>query len=156
MNTDDRELQRVRFAECRGQKRQGEDAEELAANAEEQHLDADVEVRADKSYRAEDVARNAAAAAPDQMRTEERSMNSFASSRAEVFEKIEELLRQCKGVEDLKDDEIVALCILSKELNACDPSSFVSHATRLRLRERFAFDLTAATANGTINVWLQH
>ena len=34
-NTDDREVKRVRFTECRGRKRQGEDVEELAAKAEE-------------------------------------------------------------------------------------------------------------------------
>ena len=46
MSTDnDREVKRVRFAESRGQKRQGEDVEELA-KAEEQHLDVDVEVLA--------------------------------------------------------------------------------------------------------------
>ena len=43
-NTDDGEVNRVRVAEGRGQKRQGEDVQELAAKAEEQHLDADVEV----------------------------------------------------------------------------------------------------------------
>ena len=41
--------------ESRGQKRQGEDVEELAAKAEEQHLDADVEVLAHKTWRIEDV-----------------------------------------------------------------------------------------------------
>ena len=45
-NTDDREAKRVRFTESRGQKRQGADVEELAAKAEEQHLDDDVEVPA--------------------------------------------------------------------------------------------------------------
>ena len=40
-NTDDREVKRVRFTESRGQKRQGEDVEELAAKAEEQHLGAE-------------------------------------------------------------------------------------------------------------------
>ena len=54
-NTDDREVKRVRVAESRGQKRQGEDVEELAAKAEEQHLDADVEVLAHKTWRVEDV-----------------------------------------------------------------------------------------------------
>ena len=54
-NTDDREVKRVRFTESRGQKRQGEDVEELAAKAEEQHLDADVEVPAHKTWRVEDV-----------------------------------------------------------------------------------------------------
>ena len=43
-NTDDREAKRVRFTESRGQKRQRENVEELAAKAEQQHLDADVEV----------------------------------------------------------------------------------------------------------------
>ena len=96
MNTDDRESKRVRFAESRGQKRQGEDVEELAANAEEeQHLDADVEMRAHKTYRVEDDTGDAAAAAPEQMQQEETSMNSFASSKTEVREKIEESLRQC-------------------------------------------------------------
>ena len=54
-NTDDREVKRVRFTESRGQKRQGEEVEELAAKAEEQHLDADVEVPAHKTWRVEDV-----------------------------------------------------------------------------------------------------
>ena len=71
-NTDDREMKRVRFTESRGQKRQGEDVEELAAKAEEQHLDADVEVPAHKTWRVEDVVADAADAAPEQM-------NIFAS-----------------------------------------------------------------------------
>ena len=54
-NTDDREVKRVRFTESRGQKRQGEDDEELAAKAEEQHLDAHVEVPAHKTWRDQDV-----------------------------------------------------------------------------------------------------
>ena len=45
-------------------------------------------------------------------------------------------------VENLNDDEIMELCILSNELNAC--------ATRLGLREGFAVDLTTARANGTM------
>ena len=65
-NTDDREVKRVRVAESRGQKRQGEDVEELAARAEEQHLDADVEVPAHKTWRVEDVVGDAADAAPEQ------------------------------------------------------------------------------------------
>ena len=73
-----------------------------------------------------------------------------------MFEKIEESLRQCKEVEDLNDDEIMELCILSNELNACEttailnPSKFASRATRLGLREGFAVDLTTARANGTM------
>ena len=75
-NTDDRETKRVSFTECRGQKRQGEDVEELAAKAEEQHLDADVEVPAHKTWRVQDVAGDAADAAPEQM-------NSFVQSKTE-------------------------------------------------------------------------
>ena len=41
-NTDDRETKHVRIAQSRGQKRQGEDVKELAAKAEEQHLDGSV------------------------------------------------------------------------------------------------------------------
>ena len=134
-NTDDRETKRVRIAESRGQKRQGEDVEELAAKAEEQHLDADVEVTAHKTWRVED---------------------SLASSKTEVFEKIEESLRPLCMVEDLNDDEVMELCILSNELNACEttailnPSKFAACATRLGLREGFAVDLTTARANGTM------
>ena len=148
-NTDDREVKRVRFTESRVQKRQGEDVEELAAKAEEQHLDADVEVPAHKTWRVEDVVADAADAAPEQV-------NSFVQSKTEVFEKIEESLRPLCMVEDLDDDEIMELCILSNELNACEatailnPSKFASCATRLGLREGFAVDLTTARANGTM------
>ena len=57
-------------------------------------------------------------------------------------------------VEDLNDDEVMELCILSNELNACEattilnPSKFASCATRLGLLEGFAVDLTTARANG--------
>ena len=64
-NTDDREVKRVRVAESRGQKRQGEDVEELVVKADEQHLDDDVEVgRYHKTWRVEDVVGDAADAAP--------------------------------------------------------------------------------------------
>ena len=131
-NTDDREVKRVRFTESRGQKRQGEDVEEVVAKAEEQHLDADVEVPAQQTWRVEDVA-DAADAAPEQV-------NSFVQSKTEVFEKIEESLRPLCMVEDLDDNEIMELCILSDELNACEatailnPLKFASCATRLGLR----------------------
>ena len=107
---DDREVKRVRFTESQGQKGQGEDVEELAARAEEQHLDADVEELAHKSWRVEDAS-NATDAAPEQM-------NSFVQSKTEVLEKIEESLRPLCMVEDLNDDEIMELCILPNELNA--------------------------------------
>ena len=93
-------MKRVRFTESRGQKRQSEDVEELAARAEEKHLDADVEVPAHKTWRIEDVVGDAADAAPEQM-------NSFVQSKKEVFEKIEESLRPLCMVEDLNDDEIM-------------------------------------------------
>ena len=142
-------MKRVRFTEGRGQNRQGEDVEELAAKAEDQHLDADVEVPAHKTWRVEDAVADAADAAPEQM-------NSFAQSKTEVFEKIEESLRPLCMVENLNDDEIMELCILSNELNACEatailnPSKFASCATKLGLREGFAVDLTTARANGTM------
>ena len=123
-NTDVRETKRVRFTESRGQKRQGEDVEELAAKAEEQHLDADVEVPAHKTWRVEDVVGDAADAAPEQMNilldAREQSMNSFVQSKTEVLEKIEESLRPLCMVEDLNDDEVMELSILSNELNACE------------------------------------
>ena len=59
-NTDHREAKRVTFTESRGQKRQGEDVEELAAMAKKQHLDTDVEVPAHKTWRVEDVVADAA------------------------------------------------------------------------------------------------
>ena len=159
-NTDDREVKRVRIAESRGQKRQGEDMEEFAAKAEEQHLDADVEVSAHSTWMVEDVVGAAADAASEQMNilldARKQSMNSFVQSKAEVFEKIEESLRPLCMVEDLNDDEIMELCILSNELNACEttailnPSKFASCATRLGLREGFAVDLTTARVNGTV------
>ena len=144
-NTDDREVKRVRVAESRGKKKQGEDVEELAAKAEEQHLDADVEVPAHKTWRVEDVVGDAADAAPEQMNillcAAEQCMNSLTSSKTEVFEKIEESLRPLCMVEDLNDDEVMELCILSNELNACEitavlnPSKFASIGTRFELRE---------------------
>ena len=160
-NTDDRETKRVRITESRGQKRQGEDVEELAAKAEEQHLDADVEVgRCLKRWRVKDVVGDAADAAPEQMNilldAREQPMNSFVQSKTEVFEKIKESIRPLCMVEDLNHDEIMELCILSNELNACEttailnPSKFASCATRLGLREGFAVDLTTARANGTM------
>ena len=148
-NTDDREAKRVRVTESPGQKRQGEDVEELAAKAEEQHLDADVDVLAHKTLKVEDVVGDAADEAP-------ALMNSFAQSKTEVFEKIEESLRPLCMVEDLNEDEIMEFCILSKELNACEttamlnPSKFASCASRLKLREGFAVESTTARANGTM------
>ena len=148
-HTDERETKRVRFTESRGQKRQCEDVEELAARAEEQHLDADVEVPAHKTWKVEDVVGDAADAAPEQM-------NSFVQSKTEMFKKIKESLRPLCTVEDLNDDEIMELCILSNELNACEttailnPSKFASCAARLRLREGYAVVFATARANGTM------
>ena len=83
-------------------------------------------------------------------------MNSFVQSKTEVFEKIEESLRPLCMVEDLNDDEVMELCILSNELNACEttavlnPPKFASIGTRFGIREGFAVDLTTARANGTM------
>ena len=92
----------------------------------------------------------AADAAPEQMNivldAREQSMNNFVQSKTEVLEKIEEPLRPLCMVENLNDDEVMELCILSNDLNACettavlDPSKFASCATRLGLREGFAVD----------------
>ena len=163
-NTDDREAKRVRFTESRGQKRQGEDVEKLAAKAEEQHwqrrrknniLMQMLRLPAHKTWRVrrhvprQRMRRMQQDAAPEQM-------NSFVQSKTEVFEKIEDSLRPLCMVEDLNDDEIMELCILSNELNACEatailnPSKFASCTTKLGLREGFAVDLTTARANGTM------
>ena len=134
----------------RGKAKMWKSWQQLAAKAEEQHLDADVEVgRCHKTWRVEDVVGDAADAAPEQM-------DSFVQSKTEVFEKIEESLRPLCMVEDLNDDEITELCMLSNELNACEttailnPSKFASCATRFGIREGFAVDLTSARANGTM------
>ena len=71
-------------------------------------------------------------------------------------ERIEESLRPLYMVEDLNDDEVMELCILSNELNACEntavlnPLKFASIGTRFGIREGFAVDLTTARANGTM------
>ena len=59
-------------------------------------------------------------------------------------------------VEDLNDDEIMVLCILSNELNASRPQQY-SIRRSLRHVQRgwdsvkgFAVDLTTARANGTM------
>ena len=84
-----------------------------ARNGSEGHLDADVEVgRCHKTWRVEDVVGDAADAAPEQM-------NSFVQSKTEVFEKIEESLKPLCMVEDLNGDEVMELCIVTNELNAC-------------------------------------
>ena len=74
---DDGEVKRVRFAESRGQKRQGENMEELVTKVEEQHLDVDVEVPAHKSWRIEDAsnATDAVDAAPEQMNSFLQNLN---------------------------------------------------------------------------------
>ena len=113
----------------------------MAAKADEQHLDADVEVPLHKSWRIEDVVGDAADAPPEQM-------NCLAKSKTEVFENNEESPRPLCMIEDLNDDDIMELYILSNELNACEtaailnPSKFASCATRLGLREGFAVGLT--------------
>ena len=43
-----------------------------------------------------------------------------------MFEKIEESLRPLCMVENLNDDEIMELCILSNELNACEATAILN------------------------------
>ena len=69
-------------------KDKGEDVEELAAKAVGQHLDADVEVPAHKTWRVEDVVADAADAAPEQV-------NSFVQSKTEVFERLKSHSDHC-------------------------------------------------------------
>ena len=73
--------------------RENEANTDQRAEARREHLDADVEVPAHKTWRVEDVVGDAADAAPEQMNTLLRqSMNRFVQSKTEVFEKIEEPL----------------------------------------------------------------
>ena len=71
--------------------------EELAAKAEEQHLDADVEVPAHKTWRVEDVVGDAADAAPAQM-------NSFVQRETE----------EC--VRDHNNTQFVEVCVMRNEV----------------------------------------
>ena len=68
----------------------------MAAKVEE-HLDADVEVPAHKTWRVEDVVGDAADAAPEQrnilLDARVQSTNSLVHSKTEVLEKIEESIR---------------------------------------------------------------
>ena len=83
-------------------------------------------------------------------------MNSFVQIKTEVPQKIEESLRRLCMVENLNDDEIMELCILSNDLNAFEtttvlnPSKFASIGTRFGLREGFAVGLTTARSNSTM------
>ena len=74
-------------------------------------------------------------------------MNSLVH-KTEVLEKIEESLRPLCVVEDL-NDEVMELCTLSNELNACETKATLnpSNFARLGLRESFAVDLTTARGN---------
>ena len=74
---------------------------------------------AHKTWRVEDVVADAADAAHEQV-------ISFVQSKTEVFEKIEESLRPLCMVENLNDDEIMELCILSNELNACEATAILN------------------------------
>ena len=116
---------------------------------------------AHRTWRVEDVVGDAADAAPEQMNTlldaREQSMNSLVQSKTEVFEKIEESLRPLCMVEDLNDDEVMELCILSNELNACETKSNTQSVEVCVMCDEvgdsvkvFAVDLTTARANGTM------
>ena len=84
----------MRITEVRGERRRGGDVEGLDVGAAGQHFDADVEVRAHKTYRVEDVVGDCADATSEQMQMEERSLNRHVCSKTEVFEKIGESLSQ--------------------------------------------------------------
>ena len=43
-----------------------------------------------------------------------------------MFKKIGESLRPLCMVEDLNDDEVMELCILSKEFNACETAAILN------------------------------
>ena len=92
MSTDERTLKRVRITEVRGERRQGGDVEGLDVGAAAQHFDADVEVRAHKTHRVEDVVGDAATS--EQMQMEERPMNRLVCSKTEVLDNIGESLSQ--------------------------------------------------------------
>ena len=124
--------------------------------ADEQHLDVDVEVgRFQETWRVEDVVGDAGQTQrPNQM-------NSLVSSKTKKFEKIEESLKPLCVVEDLNDDEVIELCTLSNEFNACEttttliPPKFAS-STRLGLREGFAVDLTTASGTSALKMTEQN
>ena len=71
-----------------------------------------------------------------QMRRMQRpeQMNSFVQSKTEVFEKIEESLRPLCVVENLNDDEIMEVCILSNELNSCEGRAILNPSSLHRVR----------------------
>ena len=77
-------------------------------------------------------------------------------SKTDVFEQIEKSPRQLCMVEDLNDDEVIDLRILSNELNACETTAILNprclHHVRpgWHYREGFAVDLTTARTNGTM------
>ena len=97
VNTDERDSKRVKFAQSQGQKGQGEDVEELEANAREQHPDADVVVRAHKTYTVEDVASRG--------RRRKSPCTALYPARPKCSRRLTKSLRQCKGVEGLNDDK---------------------------------------------------
>ena len=88
----------------------------MVAKADEQHLDADVEVGQVPQDMESRILRQT---------QRPKQMNSSVQSKTEVFEKIEESLRPLCMAEDLNDDEIMELCILSNELNACETTAML-------------------------------
>ena len=110
-----------------------------------------------KSWRVEDASRATDPTdATDAAYAPLEQMNSFVQNKTEVSEKIGESLRPLCMVERLNDNEIMELCVLSNDLNACETaavlnsSKFASIGTRFGLREGFAVDVTIARANGTM------
>ena len=97
-------------------RRQGEDVEDMAAKAEEQHLDADVEVPTHKSWRVEDVAGDAADAALGQM-------SSYAQSK--------KCSRKSKSHSDHLEWSKISTTTRCETTAILHPSKFASCATML-------------------------
>ena len=93
-------------------------------------------MRAHKTCRVETVAKGAATARADADGGTVHAQLCLWPAKTEVFEKVAASFRQCTGVEDNNDNEIMELCILSKKLHVREttatliPSRFVSHAAR--------------------------
>ena len=119
--------------------------EELAAKAEEQQLDADVEVPHHKTWRAENVEGDVAESTPEQV-------NSFVQrQKFREDRRVIQTTLHCR----LNNEEIMELCMFLNELCARPQQysirrRFASCATRSRLCARFAMHLTTARVNGTM------
>ena len=116
MNTDERNSKRVKFAEGRGQKRQGDDVEELEANAEEQDLDDEVEMRSSKTNLQDRRCRRRYGCRRVRANADGGEVHEQpCTSKTKALDKIEESLRQYQVVDDVNDDKFMELLIFSNE-----------------------------------------